>query len=313
MAQQAVLAALGRPKPFYQCQAVLLGCGGDDGLWMRLLGSGVDDLHRVGSLVVAEDRLGYAESYATRPLPRSAIGMIALARRNVGLRQWVWTARSDEITALAVGPAVDSPHGVYSTVTIDVGGTSRRFGLGRGEGPLPEHICALNYLLGGGDLGMRESMRDPRTDGVYVCARADIPGNHVWAYAFDDGHATFFVTDQLQTTLQTLHSGESTFERAVYRRDGASHTAKDGASWFAVISQDRLMYGQAEWPAAGRWFGRPYMEMQFISDDELAAGWGRTRASLVESPWPAVLSATGTLQAPDIGASPEWTRQQTPG
>jgi len=55
-----------RPERFRSWQAVLLGCGGGDGYWMRLLGNTDCVYHRVGALVISADAISYGEIVARR-------------------------------------------------------------------------------------------------------------------------------------------------------------------------------------------------------------------------------------------------------
>jgi hypothetical protein len=54
----------------YHSEALLLGRGGDDGLWMRFLGSETNDFHRCGALIVARDRIAYQERISDSEMPK---------------------------------------------------------------------------------------------------------------------------------------------------------------------------------------------------------------------------------------------------
>lgn len=54
---------------FRSWQAVLLGWGGDDGYWMRLLGNTGCVYRRVGALMISADAISYGEIVARRRQP----------------------------------------------------------------------------------------------------------------------------------------------------------------------------------------------------------------------------------------------------
>jgi hypothetical protein len=300
-AQRKALDALGPPPHFYHCQAVLLGCGGADGLWMRLLGSKAKDFHRVGSLVVTPQGIAYAEKCATTRRPKSNAGMILRGMRSAesSFTHFVWSAPASEIATTNIEPAVDSPYEAYVAATIEVGGEAFRFGIDVGSPSGTYCLCALRDL-GGTSLGAeRTSTREPRTDGAYVVARTNKPDHQLRALYFEDNRVCFFSTYSLQDSMQSLISGESTMKLNPYERRGGCHHIAERDMWLTVLDDDRLVFYTHDADAGH--FSSPYYEMTFVTDAEIAGGWGTKRKGVTESPWPPVLTPNGRPIAPDIG------------
>src|SRR5436309_1925554 len=65
---------LSNPADFRDCVAVLFDHGGNDGYWIRILGNKNFSDRRVGSLMIAGDRLAYAEMCALKTEPQSTMG-----------------------------------------------------------------------------------------------------------------------------------------------------------------------------------------------------------------------------------------------
>jgi hypothetical protein len=292
---------------------VLLGRGGDDGLWMRLLGSGVDDFHRCGCLILTPEAVAYAERCAKRPRPKSNLG---LAFRGAVLSKfhfdWVWTARAADIRSTLVEPAVESRHGPFVAVNFEVSGEHFRFGVRAAKPNLNACLTAARALGNSSLATRRASVRPPRTDGIYVRGREQNSSPHMEVLYFDGTHVAYFSTYNLQHDLQLVLTGEQSYELDEYRDDGSAYVIPSLGLEIIVVDDDRLIY----WHESARetFFPAPYGEYIFVSHEEVEQGWGTIRASLHEAPWKPVVSghtwspmgsapvvSGGTLVAPEIG------------
>lgn len=317
----AAVEALGcAPKQFYFCEAVLLGRGGDDGLWMRLVGSGVSDLHRCGALVVAPEGIAYRELVLTRPLPRGAhllsstqpgernslVVTAAFVSAFIGYTRarrakpvdWIWVARPDEITDGTVEPAVPSAHGPFVAVTITAKGATMTFGV-RLSPHRPALLAAIRDLAGTGYSKAGPSAGPPRTDGVYVYGREQKHSPDIHVLLFDKQNAYFFATTDLETSVRQCRSGEGRWKAHPWSPQPVSFTIPDQSIEGLTVSESLLIYWHTQLKTT--LFPAPYTEMRFISDAEIAGGWGRVTAPLQEAPWPAALAANGSITAPEIG------------
>lgn len=312
------VAALGSPGKFYSCEAVLLGKGGDDGLWMRLVGSGLDDFHRCGALIVSREGIAYQERLATKGMPKGAgafstgagageQGSLALTRSVIGtlvaakrtkFTEWVWVARPHEITDATVDPAVESPHGPYAAVTVTAKGETLRFGL-RLAPYRPAVMSALRELAGTAFDRTATSVGPPRTDGAYVYGRERNVSPDMTVLYFDGGNAYWFETTDLQNDIREIRAGESAFKPRPYMEGDDTFVIPDLKFQGIVVSDDRLIHWHVEYQT--ELFSAPCTEMRFVSHEEIERDWGAITAPLVQAPWPPVASSDGSFTAADVG------------
>ncbi|MBK8331973.1 MAG: hypothetical protein IPL07_06215 [Acidimicrobiaceae bacterium] len=163
-AQAAALGALGGPRQFSTVQAVLLGRGGEDWVWMDLLPSGVKAGARVGCLVCCPSGFAYAET-----LREETKGMFGTRER---LSTWPLTLRKSDIAAVDLQTLVRSPVGGYSALTITTSaGAKLTFGLDLDNFDYPltslvvRELTGTHLPTGSGGFG------EIRDDGAYVGAR----------------------------------------------------------------------------------------------------------------------------------------------
>jgi hypothetical protein len=312
------VAALGcAPGKFYSCEAVLLGKGGDDGLWMRLVGSGRDDFHRCGSLLVAREGIAYQERLATRGMPKGAgaftggapggdSGSLALTRALIGMvvgakgtkfTDWVWVARPNEISDAIVDPAVESPHGPYAGVAITAKGEVLRFGV-RLAAYRPSVLSAIRQLAGTGFDRTAKPGSVLRTDGAYVYGRERNCSPDVQVLYFDGANAYWFSATDLQKSIRDIRVGESSMTPRPCVDDAGRFVIPDLRFRGVAVNDDRLIHWHTEFDT--ELFSAPYTEMRFVSHEEIERGWGMVTAPLVEALWPPVASADGSFTAPDI-------------
>lgn len=298
----------------------MLGRGGDDGLWMRLLGSETDDFHRCGALIIARERIAYQERVASSEMPRgldsfssgdeAQRGSISLtfsylnalrASRKAGktsFTDWLWSAATADIEHVVVHPAIDSDHGPYAAADLTVRGEKVRFGL-RLAANRPAVLCALREIGGTSLAGHTTSIGPPRTDGVYVYGREERASPSMSVAYFDGNNAYIFYTNSLQNSMKALQDGSSSLTGHPYIAQDGVHLIPDKDLRVITIDDHRLIH----WHSASKasTFAAAYVERTFVSNAEIAEGWGMIRAPLERAPWPPTRSAQGDLVAPSIG------------
>jgi hypothetical protein len=308
------LETAGRPEAYVGCQAVILGCGGEDGLWMQLIGRPDVQHRRVGALVITDAGVvAYAEYGSLREKPQSTgglLGALVAGKRDKLFDSWTWLARPDEIEHVAVDPAVDSIFGTYPAVTITTRHGPVTFGLdmvaAHMTSPGLHGVLTVLRHLGGASLQIPpRSERDPREDGVYVFGRAGINLHAPRCFAFRDG--AMASTFSLRKALDFLDGTSDEEPKPVVELDGRYRVAGD-----ELIVHDDGMYFRSsfwdktdwnDWPSLPG--PAPYGEMRFVDRVRLENGWGTLRAELVAPSWPPRIMPDGRLVARDLGRSSE--------
>lgn len=318
--QQAILSALGRPAIFSHWQAVLLDEGGDNGYWMRLIGQENCTWRRIGALVITPDAIGYSEPIATAGDPgksglKSAV-FLARGGPDKLFVDFTWIAQRAEITAVEFEAAVDSPHSPYARLRVVTTSRTLSFGVDVGVPSVSHCVAAARSLAGAPrSVANSPSTREPRTDGIYICA-ANTKDYQLYALYFSDtdAAATLNIHDA-KDALQSIRDGSwrPDFRTCARSEDGAAFTLgpPDNEMYFAILDERRLVYQRARLSGSAK-AGMPEHcgEMTFISNDELAAGWGTVRSSATCLDWLPRRSASGWILAADLGAQTP-TRRST--
>lgn len=293
------------------CAAVILDHGGDNGYWMGILPQPQFEYRRCGALVFTDnDTVAYAEPCTLKPKPAGVLGFALRAAKGIrNFRSFTWSATADEIHDISVQPIVRTPYGAYAEVTIFARGENMRFGLSQGEPSASTCISRLRTLA-------RQSLPfdgfasvEPRTDGVYLLAAAELLTPFDVLY-FDGSDLAVFATGKLHATLAHIRSDEATYPREQYRRDGdwyvTEHHSQSGlGKYVVVLPDDRVLfqYKSDRLDATIMASGGITHEREFVPFDAIDEKWGVASATSWPQPdWMPVLTATGSIEAPDIGA-----------
>jgi hypothetical protein len=308
------LETAGRRDAYLGCQAVLLGCGGEDGLWMQLIGRPDIQHRRVGVLVITDAGVvAYAEFGSLREKPQSTgrlLGALVAGKRDKLFDSWTWIAHPDEIEHVAVDPAVDSIFGTYPAVTITTRHGPMTFGLDMVAAHIMSPgihgvLTALRHL-GGASLEIPpRSEHDPREDGIYVFGRSGYNAHNPKCFAFRNG--AMVNTFSLRRALEFLHGTENAEPRPLvelegrYKVDNDELIIHDGGLYFRNSFWDKTDWN--DWPSLPG--PEPYGEMRFVDQARIETGWGTLRAELVAPSWPPRIMPDGRLVARDLGRPSE--------
>jgi hypothetical protein len=214
---------------------------------------------------------------------------------------WTWTANAEEISAVHVEPAVDSAHGAFAAVTIEARGQRMRFGVDVASPFVAFCLSAVRQLAGAALTVEGESGKRPRTDGLYVVA-ANTKKHRIKARYFEDSRVALLSMNDASKEFGQIRDGSWQVKFKPYENtDGRITIGDDGTPQTrGVIHGGRLLLQYDEWePEYG--FATPCEEFQFVSETELASGWGTVRTKVKCPDWPPVLTSTGDLEAAPLG------------
>lgn len=283
--------------------AVMFGCGGDDGYWMRILGAENFSNRRAGCLMVSTVGVAYAEPCATYAKPESSGGtMLKLLMRRTGtFKCFTWMARIGEIEAIDLEPIHHASFRSYALLTLTVGQGQLRFGLGEGSPSANEAIAALRHVAGK-DLPFHEIDSHPtRTDGIYVFAGGALERPFQFLQFRDD-------------RMRRINSGQvagdidwpGDVEGDTVERTGNHYlVARDTkrAKDVVVGANGRLLLRYTSDMGRFPMYGDFTQEYDFVPYSEIVDGWGWPTVSTLPAPdWLPVLTASGKMEAPNIGA-----------